>query len=68
MGKVGVIYYTGVDLFLISFFYHSVQLLFGCVLNGTHSIRFNSALILCNLLFYSSGIDGRMILKWPSRQ
>jgi hypothetical protein len=32
------------------------------VLNGTHSIRFNTAFILCSLLFYSSSTD-RIILK-----
>jgi hypothetical protein len=34
-GKAGRVYYTGVDLLLISFLYRSTRLMFGCVLNGT---------------------------------
>jgi hypothetical protein len=34
-GEIGIVYYTGVDLLLVSFLYRSVRLLLGFVLNGT---------------------------------
>jgi hypothetical protein len=34
-GEVGRIYYTGVNLLLISFLYRSTQLLLACVINCT---------------------------------
>jgi hypothetical protein len=34
-GEVGRVYYTGVDLLLISFSYRNTWILFGSVLNGT---------------------------------
>jgi hypothetical protein len=34
-GEVGRVYYTGMELLLISFFYRSTRLFLGCILNGT---------------------------------
>jgi hypothetical protein len=38
MWEVGRVYYTGVDLLLISFLYRSSWLMLSCVLNGTSCV------------------------------
>jgi hypothetical protein len=50
-GEVGREYYTGVDLLLISFLYHSIWLLLGCILNGTlYSWLEDDAVVLKHVL------------------